>query len=156
MLVLQVFDSKTSQQLLVDFIINNNHPFPIVEEELFRKFCFSLNPDFFMIKATAMKNKITSKYLECKADVIACLHQKGNSKVSSKTDLWTSGNNFAMIAVTGTWINKNFEMREGIFGFREMPGQHSGVNIAESFYGVLTEYQIADKVTSLSLSLNYS
>lgn len=105
-----------------------------------------------MIKATAMKNKIMSKYLERKADVIACLHEKGNSKVSSTTDLWTSGNNFAMIAVTGTWINRNFEMREGILGFREMPGQHSGVNIAESFYGVLTEYQIADKISSLSLS----
>jgi hypothetical protein len=136
----------------MDFIINNNHPFTIVEEELLRKFCFSLNPAFIMIKATAMKNKIISKYLERKADVIACLHEKGNSKVSSTTDLWTSGNHFAMIAVTGTWINRKFEMREGILGFRKITGQHSGVNIAESFYGVLAEYQIADKVKSLSLS----
>jgi hypothetical protein len=60
-----------------------------------------------------------------------------------------------MIAGAGTWINRKFEMREGILGFREMADQHSGGNIAESFYGVLTEYQIADKVTSLSLSLNY-
>ncbi|EFX66633.1 hypothetical protein DAPPUDRAFT_116130 [Daphnia pulex] len=86
-------------------------------------------------KSNAMKNKIMSTYLERYADVIACLNEKGNSKVSSTTDLWTSGNNFAMIAVTG---------------FREIPGQHSGVNIVASFYGVLTEYQIADKIRNLS------
>ncbi|EFX71991.1 hypothetical protein DAPPUDRAFT_255041 [Daphnia pulex] len=103
--------------------------------------------NFIMIKASAMKNKIMSKYLERKADVIACLREKGNSKVSSTTDLWTLGNNLAMITVTGTWININFEMREGVLGFRGMPGQHSEVNIAESFYGVLTEYQSHTKAS---------
>lgn len=134
----------------MDFIINNNHPFTLVEEELFRKFCFSLNPNFQMVKATTLKNTIMAEYVKRKADVMACLHEKGNSKVSSTTDLWTSGNNYSMIAVTGTWITFNFEMREGILGFREMPGQHSGVNIAESFHGVLTEYSIADRVTFLN------
>jgi hypothetical protein len=63
----------------MDFIINKNHPFTPVEVEMFRKFCFSLNPHFIMIKASAMKNKIMSKYLELKTDVFACLHEKRNS-----------------------------------------------------------------------------
>jgi len=30
----------------MEFIVANNHPFTLVEEEMFIEFCFALNPNF--------------------------------------------------------------------------------------------------------------
>ncbi len=69
--------------------------------------------------------------------------------ISFTTDLWTSGNNKAIMAITATWVTKDFKMYEAVIAFREIKGEHSGVNIAAVFYEALKEFGIENKVLFL-------
>lgn len=57
-----------------------------------------------------------------------------------------------MMAITVTWINTNYEVKEAVIAFRELDGQHTGLNIANTFHDVLKEFQV-DKRVSLAYSL---
>lgn len=82
-----------------------------------------------------------------KQDLSNLFKNPDNGKFSATTDLWSSGNKFAMMAVTVSWIDRNFEMNEAVIGFRQLSGQHTGLNIAELFENVLREFKIERKVS---------
>ena len=69
------------------FIVSNNHPFSIVEEEPFIEFCRSLNPNFTLMSATAMKKKIHIRYLEGREIIRQEFLEAGSGKLSFTTDL---------------------------------------------------------------------
>ena len=54
-------DNDYSQELLVQFIVNNNHPFSIVEEPCFQSFVQSINPEFKLLNAATLKTLILEK-----------------------------------------------------------------------------------------------
>jgi len=124
----------------------NNHPFTLVEEQSFIKFCAILNPNFRLIKSNAFKNAIFRRYISERKDIIQYFKRKSIGMVSATTDLWTSGNNLAMMAVTVTWLTFDFVMMEVTLGFRELQGDHSGVNIANCFLSILTEFGLQNRV----------
>lgn len=126
----------------------NNHPFTIVEEQPFIDLIASLNPDFQLPSASTVKNWVMSTYVENKVKVKETLALDGNGKPSATTDLWTSGNHHGVLAVTVTWLDANFEMKEIVLGFRKLKGEHSGANIAFAFSKVLEEYGILNRVSN--------
>lgn len=123
----------------MEMVIINNHSFTLVEEQSFIKFCAILKPNFKLSKSTALKNSIFWRYHSEKKDIIEYFKRKSIGMISATTDLWTSGNNLTMMAVTVTWLTFDFTMKEVTLGFREMKGDHSGVNIANCFLSILTE-----------------
>ena len=139
-------------------IINNNHPFTIVEEASFNKFCFILNPRFKLLKSTALRNSIFRRYIAKRKDLIEYFKRKWIGKVSATTDLWTSGNNFSMMALTVTFLTYDFVMKEVTLGFRELKGEHTGINLANVFLSILTEFGLEQRVSycaHILLSLSY-
>ena len=140
------FDVSIAQQLLLFFIVAYNHPFSIVEQQGFIDLLLYLNGAMVMVTAQTIRNRVISNYLKGKRFVITELLKPGNGRISSTTDLWTSGNNHAIIGVTIVWLDENFEMRELVIGFRKVSGEHSGVNLAKYFLAILTEWKIVDKV----------
>lgn len=135
-----------ADDLLLSFIVKNNHPFTIVEELDFRLFIHALNPDYKLIQsATTIKSRISAAYIQKKKEIIQLLRQKGNSKFSATTDIRTSGNDITTMSVTVSWIDKEFEMHEIVLGFRRVVG-NCGDNFASVFLSVLREYDIEEKV----------
>ncbi|KAF0403826.1 zinc finger bed domain-containing protein ricesleeper 2-like [Gigaspora margarita] len=61
------------------------------------------------------------------------------------TDLWTSKSQKAFIAITGSWISIDWEIKDIILCFKELEGSHSGLNIKEIFIQILNEFNLGDK-----------
>ena len=143
----QEFNNDFSLTILEDLIVNSNQPFTFVENEYFIKFCTSLNRDFKLVSAKSMSTRFTKSYINYKPCVAGFLDMPGNGKVSFTTDLWTSPNNKAIMAVTSTLLTGNFEMYEILLAFRELLGPHTGENICSSFLDVVYEYHLENKVS---------
>ena len=133
-----------SKKWLLSFILNNNHPFTIVEEEHFVRFVKSLGPDFDPGSAASIKNHAIQTFVKNKVELIKEMNGEGVGKISATTDMWTSTIKYAMMAVTFTWIDIDFKMNEAVVAFRELFGSHSGKNIAYSFHTVLPEQASID------------
>lgn len=140
-----------SQQLLLEFIVSNNHPFSIVEEEKLKEFLASLNPHFKLPSRTTVKNRVMALFAVGKEVVKETLNDESNGKPSASTDLWTAGNQHAMLGVTVSWLDNSFNMHECVLGFRKMKGDHGGSNIAAAFSAVLGDFGIDNKVESKSI-----
>lgn len=136
------------------FIVMNNHSFSLPEEDYFKTFCSILNPSFRLVKSNTIRADIFKVY-NSKKKVLVHYFDNLRSLVSATTDMWTSGNNKAMMAVTVSWLDEEFHMKEVTLGFRELcvdplnesEIEHSGLNIAKCFYSVLKEYHLEDKVS---------
>lgn len=88
-------------------------------------------------------------YLAKKESLKSLLSVHGTGRPSATTDLWTSGNQLAMMSVTLSWLDQNFEMCEAVIGYRKVHGRHTGSNIASVFLTILREYGIDEKVLSV-------
>ena len=127
-------------------IVENNHPFTLVEESRFIQFVHSLNSSFQPLRLTAMKNKIASTFLRLKAQLIEELKNADNGMFSATTDLWSCNNNYSTMTVTITWLDANFLLQSIIIGYFNLKGDLSGANIAKHFLEVLKEFQLESKV----------
>ncbi len=97
-----------------------------------------------------------SAYQESK-QMLTMKFQEGDiGRPSFTTDLWTSGNQHAILGITMSWLDANFKMNEIVIGHRKIVGEHSGVNIARTFQDVLTEYQVIDKVLTIKCFMNFN
>ena len=50
------------------------------------------------------------------------------------------------MAITGSWIDDNWELKKDLLEFVSIPGSHTGSNIAIEFESVLDKLKIKDKV----------
>ena len=63
-----------------------------------------------------------------------------------------------MMALTVTFLTYDFVMKEVTLGFRELKGEHTGINLANVFLSILTEFGLEQKVSycaQILLSLSY-
>ena len=131
--------------LLAYFIIDNHHPFTLVEEPSFREFTSSLCPSFIQVSADTIWRDIISifdknfRFLKSKLCNIT-------GHINFMQDLWTSLNNDAYISFTAYWINSDWQLMETMLDLKEIWGAHMGKNIAESFCESLDEFKLIPKV----------
>jgi len=118
----------------------------MVEEKLFIVFCSILNPLFKMISADTLRKDIFRTY-NLKRSLWAQFFMLFQGLLSFTTDLWTSANLYAMIAVTASFLTEDFRMVEVVLGFRQLSGDHSGYNIADAFYSILCDYNLQNRVS---------
>ncbi len=123
-------------------ITYNSHAFLLVEEHPFLKFLDYLNPSFVPIKADQVKNRLRNKYLVKKWFMTEAFQDETIGKMSKTTDLWTSGNNFSVMAITSSWYTYDFTQKEIVLAFCELHGDHSGKNIARGFHDVLKTFNL--------------
>lgn len=81
------------------FIVMNNNAFTLPEEDYFKKFSSILNPSFRLVKSNTIRAYIF-KYYNLEKEVLVHYLDNMKSLVSATTDMWTSDNNKAMMAVT--------------------------------------------------------
>lgn len=67
-----------------------------------------------------------------------------NAKLSLALDCWTSPFQQAFIAVTGYFLDHDWEYRELLLGFEPLSGTHSGINLSEVLIKLLQQHEITD------------
>ena len=61
-------------------------------------------------------------------------------------DGWSSPNGIPVLAVTGHWIDSNWQMRKWVVDVVEIPGSHTGKKLAELVLGILKDFGLTTKI----------
>jgi len=81
-------------------------------------------------------------------DIRTCLPAAG--KIALAADTWTSPNKLAFLAIVAYCISDSWQMEEVLFGFEEIRGSHTGVNMAGIINHVRARYGIQDRILSFT------
>ena len=80
-----------------------------------------------------------------------------STKVSLAIDSWTSPNHLAFLAIIGYFITPDWEYKEIMLGFENLPEGHTGKEQAQVVYDCLNRYGLVDQlgaVTSDNATVN--
>lgn len=70
--------------------------------------------------------------------------------MSIALDCWTSPFRQAFMAVTGYFIDQDWNYREILLGFEPLHGTHSGINLSAVLLDLLQQHQIVDRVLAIT------
>jgi hypothetical protein len=72
------------------------------------------------------------------------------SRISIALDCWTSPFSQAFMAITGYFIDQDWNYYEVLFGFEHLHRSHTGSNLGETVIQILQAHSIADRVLSVT------
>ncbi|XP_073671376.1 E3 SUMO-protein ligase ZBED1-like [Paramisgurnus dabryanus] len=143
----QNYRKKMVDEALVNMVIKDSQPFSVVDDVGFRELVHVLDPSYVLPTRKALKSMVDSRYEEAK--------EKAKEKldnvvaVSLTSDMWTSINMEAYLAVTCHFIDANDQLGTILLGVQHFPNTHTAENLAISHTMVMEEWGIKDKVRCL-------
>ena len=72
------------------------------------------------------------------------------AKISIALDCWTSPFTQAFMAITGYFIDKDWQYREVLLGFEPLHGTHSGTNLSSVVLDILLQHKIEGRVFAIT------
>ena len=149
------FSQESFNTYLVDLFVVQDLPFILLESAEFRDLIQLLRRDTTVVKADALKNKIMDQFKKTKGQM-KDFFSSIDSRISFTTDVWTSPNDLAFMAITAHWISTDFEIHSLLMDFVELFGSHSGVNIEKAFSQSLIEFNVFDNKLAITLDNAYN
>lgn len=137
---------------LVMFMICTDQPFTLTEDEYFRdmmNYTSGGNKECELFCAKTAKSTIERLFYEYKANMKKNV-QNNDGKISFVIDCWTSSNQLPFQGVIGRWINNEWELCTTVLDLTILKGSHEGVNIAAAFMNVLKDYNLFEKLLSVT------
>ncbi|CUA76039.1 Zinc finger BED domain-containing protein DAYSLEEPER [Rhizoctonia solani] len=135
---------------LTRWIVMRNHAFTEIENDEFRDLISFLQPalsDHF-VQANALRNRIFG-HAGTQREWLKSYLSSIPGLLAIACDAWTSSNRIAFLAITASWITKEWKREETLIDFRELHGAHTGRNMAEEVTAVVSELGIEDRVLAL-------
>ncbi|KAJ8953453.1 hypothetical protein NQ318_023572 [Aromia moschata] len=117
----------------------------ITDYQRFPRICPRPKP--FLSTAKQKKNSATlipARYEECLNDCRQLL--KSVKKICLTTDCWTSVNTESFIALTGHFINDDFELQSVLLECSHLMGQHTSQILASTINRIVTDWGLSEKV----------
>lgn len=143
----EIFRQKISK-----FIVCSDQAFTIVENPYFIDlidYCSGGNEACKLFSAKTAKEDIDKLYSEFKSNLKQVL-QHNAGKISFIIDCWTSSNQHPFQGVIARWISDDWELKNVVIDLSVLHGSHKGKNIAKSFWDVLLDYGIVEKLLSVT------
>ncbi|XP_053714153.1 zinc finger BED domain-containing protein 4-like [Synchiropus splendidus] len=140
-------DRSGVDDALVDMVILDSQPFSFVEDKGFKKLVAALNPGYVLPTRQALKAMVEKRYEELKEKAKVLVSTA--SAVSLTSDMWTSINTNAYLAVTGHFIDTSTTLQTVVLGVVHFPQSHTAENLAQVKSRLMLEWGITDRVTCL-------
>lgn len=134
----------------VDLIINAGLPFSIGENLGFRQFldqCGASTAN--LIEPDAIIHSVYEKHQNICSKIQRKLEQSCET-IALTLDIWDSPNGYAILAVTGTWLDANFEFCRELLHFNEIIGGQDGATLASSVFEILVKFKLCGKLISIT------
>ena len=153
--VIPSFSQESFYTYLVDLLVVQDLPFLLLESAEFRDLIQLLRPGTTVVKADALKNKVMDQFKKTQLQM-KNFFSSIDSRISFTTDIWTSPNDLAFMAITAHWISADFVMHSMLMDFVQLFGSHSGVNIEKAFSQSLLNYNVFNKKLAITLDNAYN
>ena len=154
-MIIPAFSQENFEQYLTNLFVVQDLPFLLLESAEFRDLLLLMRPGTMIIKADALKNRIMDCFKKTKAQM-KDFFSSIDSRISFTTDIWTSPNDLAFMAITAHWISADFNIHSMLIDFVELFGSHSGVNIEKAFSQSLLEFNVFHNKLAITLDNAYN
>lgn len=147
----KVAQVKETQELAVGFIVNSDQPFGIFTDkylaELLYRFDGSLASQIPWSRSS-MRRQLEVVFEE-KRNYVRDSLRLAVSKIHLAFDLWTSSNNFAIMAISSHYLDSKGIQQQRLLALTRQVGAHTGENLAATLFRVIKEWDIQDRVGTL-------
>jgi hypothetical protein len=97
---------------------------------------------------TTLRRRLDVYYNSVKTEIKKRIPK--SSKVSLTIDSWTSPNHLAFLAIIGYFITPDWEYKEIMLGFENLPEGHTGKEQAQVVYDCLNKYSLVDQLGAIT------
>jgi len=151
--IIRGFDRNHFQRLLIEWIVNTNQPFGVVEHENLRDIFEYLNPAVKITNAnisdTTVRSLINSEFAKHKTCVTKVL-QRSPGLIHIAFDGWRARNRHSLYGIVCFLRDENSTPHKVVLGLPEI-GRHSGTNIATEILQTFETFGIKDKIGYFTL-----
>lgn len=144
------YDVSKSNEFFIQWIISDSQAFRVGENPFFQEFIKSLHFDYKSLKKDATTQRVMKLFNVVKVKITDLLANHPG-KFSITLDIWTSPSQNPFLCVTLHFIDESWNMKSQVIAFRYIPGHHSGSKMAEVLFNVLREYQIEDRILTVTM-----
>jgi hypothetical protein len=147
----RVFNQDIFENKILEFITTTRLPFRIVEHPKFKdllSFTQLAQSKIDVPSARNIRRRLDITVEEQHQSVLSKLPE--GSRLSLALDCWTSPFRQAFMAITGYFLDQEWDYREVLLGFEHLHGSHTGGNLSETVLQILQQHGIADRVLSIT------
>lgn len=98
--------------------------------------------------AKTIRRRLQSTVKERQQNILKGLPD--GAKLSIALDCWTSPFQQAFLAITGYFLDKDWEYREILLGFEPLHGTHSGANLSTVLFDLFQQHKITERVLAIT------
>src|SRR5579859_4485821 len=140
---------KEKHNLFINWVITDQQPFTIVENQDFNKFMASIQPNYKLPSRHIVKDMIMKKFENAQAQINNYL-QLSTSKFSLTMDMWTSITSLGILAITIHFVNENWQFDHFVLDVLYIPAPHNSLIIQETIIRILSELNIANRLIGIT------
>ncbi|KAJ3517257.1 hypothetical protein NLJ89_g623 [Agrocybe chaxingu] len=145
------WDQAHFEALVAKWVAACDQPFSAVEDE---EFCEMLqyvhHQSHGKLKIPSQKG-VRERILEMETEMVdgfQAMFKENTSNFAISLDAWTSSNGHAFMAIVIHYISNTGKLEECLIDFRELIGEHSGDNMADSVWETIELYGLKGQITA--------
>lgn len=143
------FQPSTFKNLVLAWVIEDDHAFRVLESEALQRMFVYLNPAVerrgCMPCHGTVRNWINSAF-DSHLGIVTDLLQSATSQIHISFDLWTSRSLIALAGINCHFLDKNMNYRTFLLSLPHQQGRHTGANIAETVAETIYHFGLQEKV----------
>ncbi|CAI5461332.1 unnamed protein product [Closterium sp. Yama58-4] len=148
------FDKNALQQALIEFVVETDQPFSVVEHPTFLQLMVTANRQCGEERVIPTSTTLTRQLMRlaklAQERLKAELHAEGVGAVAMTHDIWTGADHRAYMAVTGHCLTDDFELRQVTLDFRVLPAEHTAEKIVEVLEGVVRDWELEGRSIAMT------
>lgn len=137
------------RQFLVNWIVNDFQPLRVVKSSDLKILFKELDPAFIMPCQETIRNMIYEAFNHALSQSKTMINSEAVS-ISLTLDLWTSRNRQGYLGVTCSFIDSKWKLKEFTLTIEYVRYPHTAVHICETLELILEEWEIRDKVYTIT------
>src|SRR3989337_1361762 len=140
---------KEKHVFLINWIIVDQQPFTVVENQQFQKFVFSIQPRYKLPSRHFVKEMIIQKFTNARMQINNYL-KLSKSKVSLTMDMWTSISALGILAATIYYINDDWILEHFVLDVIYLPSPHNALAIKTAVIEIVNNLDISNRLMGIT------
>lgn len=129
-------------------IVNDFHPFSVVENRGFWKLVEFLNPQYTLPSKKTIERKLIPELFESTKSLVYSLLTEAKY-VSITTDFWASTNTESFLTITAHFFDVNFNLRQFVLTTEKLSSNHNGQYLSDVLMNTFNEWNIRSKISAI-------
>jgi len=142
-------EQKQKHIFLLNWIIIDQQPFTLVENQSFQKFISIIQPRYKLPSRHTLKEMVLSKFKAAREKIRNYL-KLSTSKISFTIDMWTSISSLGILAITIHFINENWQFEHFVLDVLYIPAPHNALTIKNAVLEIADKFEVANRLIGIT------